>query len=134
MQKQQYIAKSVSWVLRLTLLDLQANWTYKHTLRMECVHMQETTSLQLRKGLSFGHAGVLILFLQHPEQCEISSCCSPAPLCTLFCYTSTNALIYTHIHTHYIYDKGGSCHFTQGEQSLFNKLYCTNLETSGKKI
>ena len=40
---------------------------------------------------------------------------------------------FTHIHTHYIYDKGGSCHFTLGEESLFNKLYCTNLETSGEK-
>ena len=31
------IADCVSWVPRLTLLDLRTNWTYKRTLRMELV-------------------------------------------------------------------------------------------------
>ena len=39
---QYYIVDCVSWVPRLTLLDLQTNWTYKCTLRMELVHMQGT--------------------------------------------------------------------------------------------
>ena len=34
---QYYIANCVSWVPRLTLLDLQTNWTYERTLRMELV-------------------------------------------------------------------------------------------------
>ena len=33
------IADCVSWVPRLTLLDLQTNWTYKCALRMELVQM-----------------------------------------------------------------------------------------------
>ena len=36
---QYYIADCVSWVPRLTLLDLQTNWTYEHALKMELVHM-----------------------------------------------------------------------------------------------
>ena len=34
-----YIASCVSWVPRLTLLDLRTNWTYERALRMELVHM-----------------------------------------------------------------------------------------------
>ena len=34
---QYYIADCVSWVCRLTLLDLRINWTYKCTLGMELV-------------------------------------------------------------------------------------------------
>ena len=33
-----YTAYCVSWVPRLTLLDLWTNWTYKHTLRMDRRH------------------------------------------------------------------------------------------------
>ena len=33
-----YTAYYVSWVPRLTLLDLWTNWTYKHTLRMDLRH------------------------------------------------------------------------------------------------
>ena len=36
---QYYIADCVSWVPRLTLLDLQTNWTYEHALVMEFIHM-----------------------------------------------------------------------------------------------
>ena len=36
---QYYITDCVSWVPRLTLLDLQTNWTYKRSLRTELVHM-----------------------------------------------------------------------------------------------
>ena len=36
---QYYIADSVNWVPRLTLLDLGTSWTYKHALRMESVGM-----------------------------------------------------------------------------------------------
>ena len=42
---QQYIADFVSWVPRLTLFDLQINWTYEHTLRMEFIHMYGTYSV-----------------------------------------------------------------------------------------
>ena len=34
-----YIADCVSWEPRLTLLDLQTNWTYKRALRTELVRM-----------------------------------------------------------------------------------------------
>ena len=36
---QYYIANCVSWVPRLTLLDLQTNWTYEHTFKRELVHI-----------------------------------------------------------------------------------------------
>ena len=36
---QYYIANCVSWVPRLTLLDLRTNWTYERTLGKKCVHM-----------------------------------------------------------------------------------------------
>ena len=36
---QYYIANCVSWVPRLTLVDLGTNWTYKCTLRTELAHM-----------------------------------------------------------------------------------------------
>ena len=36
---QYYIADCVSWVRRLTLLDLRTIWMYKHTLKMELIHM-----------------------------------------------------------------------------------------------
>ena len=36
---QYYIAHYVSWVPRLTLLDLKTNWTYKRALGMELVCM-----------------------------------------------------------------------------------------------
>ena len=39
---QYHIANCVSWAPRLTLQDLQTNWTYKHALRMELVHAQGT--------------------------------------------------------------------------------------------
>ena len=39
---QYYVADCVSWVPRLTLLDLWTNWIYKCTLRMELVHMYGT--------------------------------------------------------------------------------------------
>ena len=39
---QYYIADCVSWVCRLTLLDLRTNWTYKCALGMELVRMQGT--------------------------------------------------------------------------------------------
>ena len=34
---QYYIANCVSWVPRLTVLDLQTNWTYEHALGTELV-------------------------------------------------------------------------------------------------
>jgi len=34
-----YITNCVSWVPRLTLLDLQTNWIYEPALRMELVRM-----------------------------------------------------------------------------------------------
>ena len=36
---QYYIADCVNWVPRLTLLNLQTNWTYEHALRMELIRM-----------------------------------------------------------------------------------------------
>ena len=36
---QYYIVDCISWVPRLTLLDLRTNWTYKHALRIEVIHM-----------------------------------------------------------------------------------------------
>ena len=36
---QYYIADCVSWVRKLTLLDLQTNWIYECTLEMELGHM-----------------------------------------------------------------------------------------------
>ena len=36
---QYYIAYCVSWVPRLTLLDLQTNWTYEHALGAELMCM-----------------------------------------------------------------------------------------------
>ena len=36
---QYYVVSCVSWVPRLTLLDLQTTWTYECTLRRELVHM-----------------------------------------------------------------------------------------------
>ena len=39
---QYYIDDCVRWVSRLTLLDLQTDWTYEHTLRMKLVHMWGT--------------------------------------------------------------------------------------------
>ena len=39
---QYYVADHVSWVPRLTLLDLQTNWTFKHSPEMEHVHMEGT--------------------------------------------------------------------------------------------
>ena len=38
-EAQYYIADGVSWVPRLTLLDLQTNWTYEHALGRELVRM-----------------------------------------------------------------------------------------------
>ena len=34
-----YIADCVSWVPRLTLLNLRTDWTFKHTLGMELIRM-----------------------------------------------------------------------------------------------
>ena len=39
---QYYIASCVSWVPRLTLLDLRTNWTYKRTLGTGLIHMSGT--------------------------------------------------------------------------------------------
>ena len=39
---QYYIADCVSWVPRLTLLDLRKNWTYECALRTELIHIQGT--------------------------------------------------------------------------------------------
>ena len=36
---QYYIADYVSWVPRLTLLDLKAYWVSKYVLKMELTHM-----------------------------------------------------------------------------------------------
>ena len=36
---QYYTANYVSWMTRLNWLDLQTNWTYERTFRMELVHM-----------------------------------------------------------------------------------------------
>ena len=36
---QHYLADYVSWVPRLTLLDLRTNWTYERTLRTELIRM-----------------------------------------------------------------------------------------------
>ena len=36
---QYYTANCVSWVPRLTLLDLQTDWTYEHALGKELVHI-----------------------------------------------------------------------------------------------
>ena len=35
---QYYVANCVSWVPRLTWLDLGTNWTYGHALRLEFIH------------------------------------------------------------------------------------------------
>ena len=43
---QYYIANRVSWVARLTLLNLRTHWTYKCALGMELVHMQGTYCIQ----------------------------------------------------------------------------------------
>ena len=39
LQYNSIIADYASWVPKLTLLDLQTNWTYKHTLGKEIIHM-----------------------------------------------------------------------------------------------
>ena len=39
---QYHISDCARWVTRITLLYLQANWTYKHALRMEFIHVQGT--------------------------------------------------------------------------------------------
>ena len=44
---QYYIADCVSWVPRLTLLDLRTNWTYRLTLGTELVCMQGTYCTQM---------------------------------------------------------------------------------------
>ena len=36
---QYYIVNCVSWVPRLTLLDLWKNWTYKHFIGMQLFYM-----------------------------------------------------------------------------------------------
>ena len=40
--EQYYIAKCVSWVLRLPLLDLRTNCTYERALRTEFIRMEGT--------------------------------------------------------------------------------------------
>ena len=35
-----YIANCVSWVSRLTSLNLKTNWTYKHTLGTKLIHTE----------------------------------------------------------------------------------------------
>jgi len=42
---QYYIANGVSWVPRLTLLDLGTNWTNKHALRTELVHIYKGVTI-----------------------------------------------------------------------------------------
>ena len=44
---QYYVADFVIRVPRLTLLDLQTNWTYKGTLGTELVHMSGTYCISL---------------------------------------------------------------------------------------
>ena len=39
---QYYIVNCVSWVPRLTLLDLWKNWTYKHFIGMQLFYMEGT--------------------------------------------------------------------------------------------
>ena len=41
-----YKADYVSWVCRLSLLDLHTNWTYKRTLRMELVMCRALTVMK----------------------------------------------------------------------------------------
>ena len=48
-----YIANCVSCIPRLTLLDLLTNWTYKGTLGMDLVHVQETCCID-EKDLNIG--------------------------------------------------------------------------------
>ena len=36
---QYYIANCASWVLRLTLMDLQTNWTYRHAWNRTCSYI-----------------------------------------------------------------------------------------------
>ena len=43
---QYYIANCVSWVPKLTLLDLRTNWIYEHALGIEPVCMQGTYCTQ----------------------------------------------------------------------------------------
>ena len=55
---QYYMADCVSWVPRLTLLDLWTNWTYERALRRELVRIQGTSCTFLfpesgRKGPAF---------------------------------------------------------------------------------
>ena len=46
------IAECVSWVPRLTLLDLRTNWIYERILRTELVHMSGTyCNVDLKKKL-----------------------------------------------------------------------------------
>ena len=42
---QYYIANGVSWVPRLTLLDLRTNWTNKHALRTELVRIYKGVTI-----------------------------------------------------------------------------------------
>ena len=75
---QYYIADCVSWVPRLTLLDLRTNWTYERALQMELVRMHGTycryihyvSSLSLFSGTQSHVLMVLFLF----EQSSASSC------------------------------------------------------------
>lgn len=41
-----YIADCISWVPRLTLLDIRTNWTYKYTVGMELICMWGLYSTQ----------------------------------------------------------------------------------------
>ena len=53
--RQCYIANCVSWVPRLTLLDLKIDWTYKHAPRMKIVHMEGLTLLSEWVGWNLQH-------------------------------------------------------------------------------
>lgn len=43
----------VSWVPKLTLLELKTNWTYKHTLRTEFIRMQGTYYMLRETSISY---------------------------------------------------------------------------------
>ena len=44
-----YKADCVSWACRLSLLGLETNWTYKHTLGMELVMCRALTVMKKNK-------------------------------------------------------------------------------------
>ena len=63
---QYYIAFCVSWIPRLTLLDLGTNWTDEHAFETELVHMQETCIqiiLHIKLLQKIGHIPCIVCYI-----------------------------------------------------------------------